>query len=205
MFNFFKTFHVPLGERAVLLDAGRPILALGPGKHRFRGADKELWRFKVDELTFTAPVEVREVLPPDWFAEASLGPQQRGVLFRDERPVRYLRPGLGPAAMVRVGALAAAGAGALAMLMAWRMRDIIDILQLGFTINAAGLFLPTLLAICDRRVPAAAAFWSTAASLLVVIAWRAAAGAGGIFALDPLWPGLAVSAILLFVLSVRPR
>ena len=118
---------------------------------------------------------------------------------------RYLRPGLGPAAMVRVGALAAAGAGGLAMLMAWRMRDIIDILQLGFTINSAGLFLPTLLAIYDRRVPAAAAFWSTAASLLTVIAWRAAAGAGGVFALDPLWPGLAVSAILLFVLSVRPR
>ena len=42
--------------------------------------------------------------------------------------------------------------------MAWKMRDIIDILQLGFTINSAALFLPTIAAIywrprpCRRRV-----------------------------------------------------
>lgn len=120
---------------------------------------------------------------------------------------RYLRPGLDSAGMLRVGTLAALGAGAVAMLMAWKMRDIIDILQLGFTINSAGLFLPTMAAIYARRVPATAAFWSTGASLATVIAWRIAAdlGAGGIFAIDPLWPGLAVSAILLTTLSARAR
>ena len=57
------------------------------------------------------------------------------------------------------------------------------------------------------RIPAAAAFWSTAASLVTVIAWRIAAdsGAGGVFAIDPLWPGLAVSAALLLALSARSR
>jgi SSS family solute:Na+ symporter len=121
---------------------------------------------------------------------------------------RYLRPDLPPSAMLRIGTLASLGAGGLGLLLAWKMRDIIDILQFGFTLNSAGLFLPTILAIYSNRVPASAAFWSTGASLATVIAWRVAAGAGanGIFAIDPLWPGLLVSALLLLVLTAwQPR
>jgi SSS family solute:Na+ symporter len=122
---------------------------------------------------------------------------------------RYLRPGIEPRAMLRVGTLASLGAGALSLLLAWKMRDIIDILQLGFTINSAGLFLPTVAALWSDRIPGRAAFWSTLASLVTVIAWRVAAdaspGAGGILAIDPLWPGLLVSAVLLAALSARPR
>jgi solute:Na+ symporter, SSS family len=122
---------------------------------------------------------------------------------------RYIRPGISPDAMLRVGTLASLGAGGLAMLMAWKMRDIIDILQLGFTLNSAGLFLPTIAALYWDRVPASAAFWSIGASLATVIGWRIAAdtGLGGIFALDPLWPGLLVSALSLLVLTAisRPR
>jgi solute:Na+ symporter, SSS family len=120
---------------------------------------------------------------------------------------RFIRPDLPPQAMLRLGTLASAVVGLLSMLLAWKMRDIIDILQLGFTINAAGLFLPTILALYARRVPAGAAFWSIGASLVTVIAWRLAAdaGAGGIFAIDPLWPGLLMSALLLFGLSARAR
>jgi SSS family solute:Na+ symporter len=110
--------------------------------------------------------------------------------------------------MLRLGTLASVVVGLLSMLLAWKMRDIIDILQLGFTINAAGLFLPTVAALYGNRVTASAAFWSIGASLVTVIGWRAAAdaGAGGIFAVDPLWPGLAVSAVLLFALTaLHPR
>ena len=73
----------------------------------------------------------------------------------------------------------------------------------GFTVNSAALFLPTMAAIYARRVPAGAAFWSSAASLATVIFWRVAAdaGAGGPFTIDPLWPGLAVSAVLILLLS----
>jgi Na+/pantothenate symporter len=105
--------------------------------------------------------------------------------------------------MLRIGTLASLGAGGLGLLLAWKMRDIIDILQFGFTLNSAGLFLPTILAIYGCRVPASAAFWSTGASLATVIGWRIAAdaGANGIFSVDPLWPGLVVSAVLLCVLT----
>ena len=117
---------------------------------------------------------------------------------------RYLRPDIAPSAMLRIATLASLGAGGLGLLLAWKMRDIVDILQFGFTLNSAGLFLPTIAALWTDRIPAFAAFWSTSASLATVIAWRVAAvaGAGGIFAWDPLWPGLAVSALLLFGLTV---
>lgn len=121
---------------------------------------------------------------------------------------RYLKPGIAPAAMLRVGTLASLGAGGLGLLMAWKMRDIIDILQFGFTINSAGLFLPTIAALWSDRVPPRAAFWSTLASLATVIAWRVAAdmGGGGIFVIDPLWPGLAVSLVLIVGLTaLGPR
>ena len=116
---------------------------------------------------------------------------------------RYIRPDIAPRAMLRLGTLASLGAGGLAMLMAWKMRDIIDILQLGFTINSAALFLPTIAAIYWNHVPAGAAFWSISASLATVIGWRLAAdaGVGGLFSIDPLWPGLLVSASLLLVLT----
>jgi SSS family solute:Na+ symporter len=117
---------------------------------------------------------------------------------------RYLQPGIAHSAMLRVGTLASLGAGVLAMLMAWKMRDIIDILQLGFTINSAALFLPTIAAIYWDRVPASAAFWSSSTSLATVIGWRIAAdaGMGGVFSIDPLWPGLLVSATVLLVLTI---
>jgi regulator of protease activity HflC (stomatin/prohibitin superfamily) len=91
--SLFTTIRVPLGQRAVLFDSGLPTRALAPGKHRFWGS-KEVIYFKTDELLFDAAPEVRAVLPGDWYAEVTLGPRQRGVLHRDARPVRFLRPGV---------------------------------------------------------------------------------------------------------------
>jgi hypothetical protein len=53
-------------------------------------------------------------------------------------------------------------------------------------------------------VSAGAAFWSSSTSLATVIGWRIAAdaGAGGVFSLDPLWPGLLVSIAVLAVMHV---
>ncbi len=51
---------------------------------------------------------------------------------------RYLRPDLSPKDMLRLGIIASGVFGALSMLLAWKMRDIIDILQLGFTHQCRG-------------------------------------------------------------------
>jgi regulator of protease activity HflC (stomatin/prohibitin superfamily) len=42
---------------------------------------------------FDAPVEVRSVLPSDWYDELTLNARQRAIVLRDGRPVRFLRPG----------------------------------------------------------------------------------------------------------------
>ena len=120
---------------------------------------------------------------------------------------RFLQPGIGERAMLRLSILASTIVGLVAALMAWKMQDIIDILQLGFTINGAALFLPTVVALFWRRhADPAAAFWSILLSLSVVLLWRFGMpeGASGVFAADPLWPGLAVSFVV-FVLLTRRR
>lgn len=122
---------------------------------------------------------------------------------------RFIQPDIAPRSMLRLGIIASVGVGGVAIALAWKMQDIIAVLQLGFTINAAALFLPTIAAIRWRGVGAGAAFWSIALSLATVILWRVAAdlGLGGIFAIDPLWPGLAVSGLVLlgFDALVRAR
>ena len=90
--KLFTTIRIPLDQRAVLLEHGLPVRALAPGSHRFWGT-KEVIRFDTDALVLDAAPAIRAVLPADWFAEATLAPTQRGVLHRDARPVRFLRPG----------------------------------------------------------------------------------------------------------------
>ena len=116
---------------------------------------------------------------------------------------RFLQPGISERSMLRLSIFSSTVLGLLAAVMAWKMQDIIAVLQLGFTINGAALFLPTIAALFWRRTDAAAAFWSICLSLVTVLGWHLAAtsGAGGIFALDPLWPGLAVSVLVFFSLA----
>lgn len=119
---------------------------------------------------------------------------------------RFLQPGISDRNMLRLSILASAAVGVIAALMAWKMQDIIGVLQLGFTINGAALFLPTIVALLwKRHADAPAAFWSILLSLGTVLLWRFGmpAGADGIFALDPLWPGLAVSILVFTGLSRR--
>ena len=116
---------------------------------------------------------------------------------------RFLQPDIGERQMLRLGIAASTVFGVLSALMAWKMQDIIGVLQLGFTINGAALFLPTIAALFWQRKDATAAFWSICLSLTAVLTWRIAPsmGAGGIFTLDPLWPGLLVSVVVFLALT----
>jgi regulator of protease activity HflC (stomatin/prohibitin superfamily) len=90
----FMTLNIKLGERAVVLKNGLPIRALGPGRHRLWGFGLTFLLWKTDELLLDARSEILAVIPQGWYAEVSLGPRQRGILFRDGRPLRFLRPGV---------------------------------------------------------------------------------------------------------------
>ena len=91
---WYQVLRVKLNERVVVFDDGLPVRALEPGKHRVWGWRLTEKRFVTDQLLFEALPEVRACLPTSWFAQVNVERRQRGVLFKDSRPVAYLRPGV---------------------------------------------------------------------------------------------------------------
>jgi Na+/pantothenate symporter len=88
--------------------------------------------------------------------------------------------------------------------MAWQMQDIVGILLLAFTVNAAALFVPTIARVSLENVNNGAAFWSISLALFTVVAWYGASvmKVAPVFQSDPLWPGLIVSIVVFSVISL---
>ncbi len=85
--------NLHLNERAILVRAGHPERALGPGRYTlWRRYD--VMRWNTDELVFTAPAAVLAALPSEWYETVHLAAGQYGIVLRDERPVAFLRPGV---------------------------------------------------------------------------------------------------------------
>ena len=82
-----------LNERVIAYKNGVPKRALGPGSHTLWGSRWTEQRFATDRLVFDALPEARAVIPSDWFAEVTLGKHERGVLYANDRPQVFLRPG----------------------------------------------------------------------------------------------------------------
>ncbi len=91
---FTTTIRVAIHQRAVLLQHGVPIRALEPGKHTFWRGGLSTHLLDTRELILDESAEIRRALPQDWFDEVLIGQRQRGLLYRDAVPVRYLRPGI---------------------------------------------------------------------------------------------------------------
>lgn len=108
---------------------------------------------------------------------------------------RYVNPDAEPRKLFRISIALAAVVGIGSGLMAWQLQDVVGILLIAFTINAAGLSVPTIAMASGKAISAGAAFWSIALALITVIGWYAAAAfeAAPVFEIDPLWPGLVVS------------
>ena len=90
--------------------------------------------------------------------------------------------------------------------MAWRMQDIVSILLLAFTVNAAALFVPTIAMVALKNVNTDAVL-SISLALLTVVSWHGASVMthAPVFRLDPLWPGLMVSIIMFSAISLTKR
>ena len=119
---------------------------------------------------------------------------------------RFINPGAPDRRVVGLSVAGSVLVGAVSALLAWYVRDIIGLLFMAFTINSASLFLPTLGAYFWRRGTERAAFWSIALSLATVLVWyagRECLPGAALFDVDPVWPGLALSAALFFSLSLR--
>ena len=116
---------------------------------------------------------------------------------------RYVKPDVPPKELFRLSMVASLVIGTLAALMAWRMQDVIDILLVAFTVNSAGLFIPTVAMVYMTAVDKAAAFWSITLALIVVLTLYIGSFVSelDIFSTDPLWPGLTVSVVVFFGLN----
>jgi regulator of protease activity HflC (stomatin/prohibitin superfamily) len=85
---------IELDQRAVLLRDGKPERMLEPGHFAFWGTQNKLLTWKLDDLVFWAQPEVLAMLPPAWFQTIHLAATERAVIFRDDKPKLFLRPGL---------------------------------------------------------------------------------------------------------------
>lgn len=117
---------------------------------------------------------------------------------------RYINPKAKDKTIVRLGTVSSLIIGGISLLFAWMNPDIMDILLITFTFLSAGLFIPTFFGFFWRRASIKAAFYSMTLSMITVILWYVGQnqGWGVVFRIDALWPGLLVSAIVFFSLSL---
>lgn len=85
---------VALHERAVVQKHGLPTHSLGPGRHTLWGFGTTITRFDTTALVFSARPEVRAVLRGHWFSEVVIGIHERGIVYKDGKPEKFLRPGV---------------------------------------------------------------------------------------------------------------
>ena len=83
-----------LNQRGVLVRDGKPERVLEPGRQAFWGKQNKLLVWNTDDLAFWAQPQVLDLLPPAWFRTVNLDAHQRAVVFRDDKPRAFLRPGV---------------------------------------------------------------------------------------------------------------
>jgi regulator of protease activity HflC (stomatin/prohibitin superfamily) len=86
--------NIDLDQRAVLLRDGKPERVLAPGHYAFWGKHNKLAIWKLDDLVFFAQPDVLALIPPAWYTTLTLGVNERAVVFRDDKPLKFLRPGV---------------------------------------------------------------------------------------------------------------
>jgi len=120
---------------------------------------------------------------------------------------RFFNPEVSSRKLYRISMYLAAIVGLASALIAWQMQDVVDILLLAFTVNAAALFVPTIAMMTLKTINTSAAFWSISLALLTVIGWYVASvmDLAPLFHNDPLWPGLAVSVVVFFGMSLMAK
>lgn len=118
---------------------------------------------------------------------------------------RFINPGASTRTILRIGIISSAVVGVAGALIGWYFKDIMSILIMAFTINSAGLFIPTIGVFFWKRGTAGAAFWSMTLSLCTVILWYVGQSVfpdNALLATDPVWPGLLVSTGVFLGLSL---
>jgi SSS family solute:Na+ symporter len=117
---------------------------------------------------------------------------------------RYINKNASEKKIMTLGFFSSAFIGLVAALLAWYEKDIMNILLITFTILSAGLFIPTVMGFVWKRGNSDAAFYSMLSATVTVIVWYLGGifGWGGVFSIDALWPGLLVSILIYYPVSL---
>ncbi len=86
--------NVDTNQRAVLLRDGKAERYLESGHYAFWGKHNKLAIWNVDDIIFMAQPEVLAKIPQTSYVTITLGTLERAVVYRDAKPVKYLRPGV---------------------------------------------------------------------------------------------------------------
>ena len=117
---------------------------------------------------------------------------------------RYINPNASEKTLLHVGLGASLFVGVLGAIFGWFTQDIMNILLITFTINSAGLFLPTIGAFFWKKSCSAGAFASMLSATVIAVVWfiGGKVSALPLFSIDALWPSFGVSAILYVVICL---
>jgi regulator of protease activity HflC (stomatin/prohibitin superfamily) len=89
---FETTFQ--LHHRGVLVRDGKPDRILAAGTHAFWGKHLTTVAWNIDDLVFVAAPDILALIPAGWYTTIRLDANQRAVVGRDKRPLKFLRPGV---------------------------------------------------------------------------------------------------------------
>lgn len=120
---------------------------------------------------------------------------------------RFVMPRADEKTMMRLGLVSSLVIGALGGLFGWFNQNIMNILLMTFTINSAGLFLPTIGAFFWKRSCSAGAFVSMVSATVIAVIWFIGGSVTqlALFRVDALWPSFGVSAVLYFVVCLTHK
>lgn len=120
---------------------------------------------------------------------------------------KYLNPKATEKKLVRIGLLCSLGIGVIGAFFGWYNQNIMNILMITFTINSAGLFLPTICGFFWKKACSAGAFVSMISATVIAIVWYVGAQVSdaALFQIDALWPAFGVSAVLFLCICLTHK
>ncbi len=121
------------------------------------------------------------------------------TIFTHDIYRKYIRPDATDQQLMRVARTLTIVLGVLAVILAYQVPNILDLVLFAYTFGAAGLFFPMLGLLFWRRTTASGAFWSMILGGVSAVAWTLA---GEPYGFSASWTGWLVSLPTLVIISL---
>lgn len=118
--------------------------------------------------------------------------------------MRYINPRFNEKKAVVLGFVVAIVVGAVACWFGWYSNDVVSIINLTYTVNSAGLFIPIICAFFWNKGCSDGAFASILSAIIIIFGWYILGQTTdlALFKTSALWPALFTSMVLFFGISL---